>query len=220
MLKFIDLYRRTNSFGYIFKIIYDSNRTGKIGCILYLNGLITFIILAENWFINKWIYSGYRKFLGTRYNTAKYTSSAFILKNIPLFSIISMIELTPYHGSILCRAAGTKCLYIGKKQNKAIIKLQSKWQLKISLKCMAMLGQVSNVKHKFDIFAKAGKARAFGFKSSVRGVAKNPCDHPHGGGNGKKSPPCIQVTPWGKWTKNRPTTNTQIARKKRYFFKN
>jgi large subunit ribosomal protein L2 len=117
-----------------------------------------------------------------------------IIKHIPLFSIISMIELKPFRGSTICRAAGTKCLLIGRKQNLATLKLTSKWQIQIPSDTIAMLGQVSNITHKFQILGKAGKQRALGFRPSVRGVAKNPCDHPHGGGNGKKSHPPIPVT--------------------------
>jgi len=98
--------------------------------------------------------------------------SATELKNIALFSIISMIETKPFKGASLCRAAGTKCLLIGKNEKKAILKLSSGWQVKTSLKSIAMLGQVSHASHKFDVLGKAGMRRAKGFRSIVRGVAK------------------------------------------------
>jgi large subunit ribosomal protein L2 len=84
---------------------------------------------------------------------------------------------------------------------------------------MAMLGAVSNTNHKRLILGKAGKSYFLGFKSKVRGVAKNPCDHPHGGGNGKKSKPVIPVNFKGRPTVNVPTTNKKYQRLNRRNFK-
>lgn len=214
--RFIDFFRRINMWGSILYRQYDTNRTAYIHAILYRNGLIAYIIAADFRNIEEdiFIYSGAKlpiKLLPI--------SSATILKNISLFSIVSMIEIKPFLGSKLCRAAGTKCLFIGKKQDKAILKLSSKWQLHVSLNSMAMLGQVSNSLHKFNIIGKAGKNRALGIRPTVRGVAKNPCDHPHGGGNGKKSHPPIPVTAWGRWAKGTPTTKTQFAILRRRLYK-
>jgi large subunit ribosomal protein L2 len=83
----------------------------------------------------------------------------------------------------------------------------------------AVLGRSSNSTHKYYNFLRAGKRRAFGFRPVVRGVAKNPCDHPHGGGEGKSSPPRAAVSPWGHFTKGTPSKNKVVDRLKRRAFK-
>lgn len=77
--------------------------------------------------------------------------------------------------------------------------------VKLSNKCLAALGSAGNPDHRFVLLGKAGNSRSLGVRPTVRGVAKNPCDHPHGGGEGKKSPPASARTPWGKLTKGTPT---------------
>jgi large subunit ribosomal protein L2 len=213
MYKFIDFFRRLDMWGYVFTMHYDPNRTAYISPILYLNGLASYIISAEEMKKKSLIFSGSK-------SHSIVSGSTNILKNIPLFSLVSMVELKPFLGAKLCRAAGAKCLLIGKKKTKAILKLPSTWQVHVSWNAMAMYGQISNAFHRFDILNKAGKHRALGFRPKVRGVAKNPCDHPHGGGNGKKSHPPVPVTAWGKWTTGTPTTKTQVAIIRRRLFKN
>jgi large subunit ribosomal protein L2 len=212
--RLVDFFRRVNKWGYVFMTCYDANRTAFIRPIIYMNGLMSYIIGADLMKESGFIFSGELHYVQFP------IGSATILKNIPLFSIISMVELKPYLGAKICRAAGAKCLLIGSKNNKCILKLSSKWQCFISSDSMAMFGQVSNVQNRFNVIGKAGKNRALGFRSSVRGLAKNPCDHPHGGGNGKKSHPPVPVSPWGRWTNGTPTTNTQFAVLRRRFFKN
>jgi len=213
---YIDYLRRINLIGNVYKIIYDSNRNSFLGLIIYANGLLSFFILAEGLFINDIIFSG--SILPKGFSITK--GSAVTLHNMPLFSIISHIELLPYQGAKYIRSAGSSAVLIGKKGNLGIIKLTSGWQIFINLNCLVMLGNISNSIYKFIPFCKAGKSRAKGIRPTVRGVAKNPCDHPHGGGNGKKSPPCAQVTPWGKFCKGTPTTNKKYNRLYRRKFKN
>lgn len=110
-----------------------------------------------------------------------------------LFSIVSCIEICPNFGAKLVRSAGSSAVLIGKSQGKGVLKLRSGWILYLSSLCFLVYGKVSKSIYNSGSFMKAGKMRAFGFKSKVRGVAKNPCDHPHGGGNGKKSKPPIPV---------------------------
>jgi len=99
------------------------------------------------------------------------------------------------------------------------IKLRSGWIVKISSAAVASLGYVSNMLHNMNIIGKAGKARGLGKRPVVRGVAMNPCDHPHGGGNGKTSPPVMPVTPWGKNTKWSHTKNKKIDKLNRRLFR-
>lgn len=189
--KFIDYYRRLNCFGYLIKIEYDLNRSAFLGLISYNNGLISYIILSEQVYIGKEIYSGPNNISNHILNNG----SSCILGSMRLFSIINNIESKPYRGFIFMRSAGTNALLINKQKNIVQIKMKSGWVCNLNKKCMGVFGVVSNSKHKFKILAKAGKNRALGFKSVVRGVAKNPCDHPHGGGEGRKSPPAAHRSP-------------------------
>jgi len=202
----IDFFKRINQFGIILKILYDCNRTSYLAHILYENSLNSFIIATENLKLNDIVYSGTikkRSFQVTQSNLGWTVP----LINIGLFTMINNIETIPYEGSQLVRAAGSSALLIGKTEKKAILKLNSLWELRFNLNCMATIGINSNAKHKFNIIGSAGKARNLGFRPKVRGVAKNPCDHPHGGGNGKHSSPVVPVTAFGKYTKWTHTKN-------------
>jgi len=214
LYRYLDFYRRINKQGIILNIIYDSNRTGKIGLILYENGLSSFILLQKGINLYSLLYSGnFNKELNIK------KGDSLLIRNIPLFSIISNIENKPYKGGTLCRAAGVSSLLISKNRNNGIVKLNSGWQLGISLDCISSYGIISN-KWNNKIVGKAGKNRGLGKKSKVRGVAMNPCDHPHGGGNGKRSKPVQPVNAWNtvfKWT---PTKKKSYQLLKKRLYKN
>jgi len=213
--RLIDFYRRINAFGKILKLLYDCNRTAYIALILYKNGLNSFIIATENLKLNEFVFSGNFRFEASQ----KYIGWATSIKNIGLFTIISNIEKFPYKGATISRAAGTSSLLIGKIKNNAILKLNSKWELNINIACIATIGINANSKHKFKAIGSAGKHRNLGFRPKVRGVAKNPCDHPHGGGNGKHSSPPVPVTAYGKPAKWTPTKNKLKERINKRLFK-
>jgi len=97
--------------------------------------------------------------------------------------------------------------------------LQSGWQFKIAINSLASLGIASNISYGFINLQKAGVKRDWGIRPTVRGVIKNPCDHPHGGGEGKGSPPVAQVSPWGWLCKGTPSKNRKIDKRQRKFFK-
>jgi len=117
--RFLDFYRRLNKIGILLKIYYDPNRTGKIGLILYENGLSSFILIQKGLKIYDTIYSG-----NFSDRTIK-KGDSLSLYNMPLFSVISNIENKPFKGSILCRAAGVSALLISKDKNSGIVKLNS-----------------------------------------------------------------------------------------------
>jgi len=214
VFRYIDFFRRLNKNGILLNIYYDPNRTGKIGLVLYENGLSSFLLIQKGVHIFDTIYSG---FLFKNNNIKKGDST--ILGNIPLFSIISNIENKPFRGSTLCRAAGVSGLLISKNDSSGILKLNSGWQMKLSLDCISSYGIVSNKWNNRKI-GKAGKNRGIGRGPKVRGVAKNPCDHPHGGGNGKRSKPTQPVNAWKtvfKWT---PTKNKKYQLLKKKLYKN
>lgn len=192
----IDWYRRIESFGYLYKILIDFNRTAFLGSIIYENGLFSNIILSENIKIGQKIYSG-------SFNEDHINGYTSVLKNIKLFTILNNIELYPRKGFSLSRSAGANSLLTGINNNKKIstLKLKSGFNMFIPSKSLASFGLSSNVSHKFNDLKKAGKSWSLGKRPSVRGVAMNPCDHPHGGGEGKKSPPKAQRSPWGWLTK-------------------
>lgn len=104
-------------------------------------------------------------------------------------------------------------------KDKCIVKLASGWQLRLSEQAMAVLGMNSHIMWSRTIIGKAGKQRSLGVRPTVRGVIKNPCDHPHGGGEGRGSPPAAAVTPWGFFTKGTPTKNRKRDRLHRRLFK-
>lgn len=206
--RFIDFFRRLNLKGKVFNILYDPSRSARIALVVYYNSVCSYLLLQKSVKINTIIYSG------TLLCEDEVIQEGFSmpLLNMPLFSNISNIELKPFMGGSLCRAAGTSCMLVGKIKHKGILKLNSNWELHISLNCMSSYGSIA-YKHLNNLFLeKAGKNRAFGWKPKVRGVAKNPCDHPHGGGNGKKPKPKIPVNAWHtvfKWehTKNKKQDN-------------
>jgi len=189
----------------LYKIIKDTkNRTSFLGAILYENGLFSYIILTEGLVNGNLIYSG--SYLTVKQNLKK--GFALPLYLINLFTIVNNIELNPYKGASLSRAAGAGSLIVGRKSKRIIIKLKSNWLLYLNKNCIATIGNVSNILYKFFNYKKAGNIIKLGKRPSVRGVAMNPCDHPHGGGEGKKSPPSTARSPWGWFTSGgRPSKN-------------
>jgi len=129
------------------------------------------------------------------------------------------IELKAFCGSKLTRSAGTSSIIVAKQQDRVIIKVKSGWKYILSYWNIGTLGQCSNTKYRFEALKKAGVARNLGKRPVVRGVAMNPCDHPHGGGEGRKSPPAAARSPWGWLTKGTPSIKKQSRKRRVTFFK-
>ena len=214
----LDFYRRINQFGYLIRIFYDPNRTCKIGLILFENSVSGLILIQKNIKLKESIYLGSEKISNIKHEIKN--GYSMTLLNLPLFSVLSNVEFKPFKGGELCRAADTSCILVGKTLNKGILKLNSGWELHLPLNCISSYGAMSNKLINNIFIKKAGKSRALGFKPKVRGVAKNPCDHPHGGGNGKRSKPKIPVNAWHTVFKWKHTKNKEIDNKKRRLFKN
>jgi len=203
-------YKRNIPLKYIVLSIEKQLRvTGFFSLIFYENGLFSYILLNENCYIGQ-IYLGFS-------NIFKKNSSTFIY-NIPTSNFLCNVETLPGKGGTIARAAGLNCFLISREKNYGFLKMNSGWLLKVSLYCIAVIGTVSNSKHFFNRIKNAGKNRNLGFKPRVRGVAMNPCDHAHGGGEGRSSPPVAHKTPYGKLTKV-PTIRNKLYRKKKYNFK-
>ena len=142
--------------------------------------------------------------------------SSTFLKYVSIGVAIHHLENKPGSGAKFNRAAGTKCyIFFRDFINKIFtLKLKSGWLLKLSYYCIVVIGLVSNLNNKNLVIKKAGFKRKLGFRPKVRGVAMNPCDHPHGGGEGKKSQLASPKTPWGKATKFVSTRKYKIKLKK------
>lgn len=215
-LRFIDFFRRLNEFGNIMRIYRDTIRSAKICAVLYNNGFSTFILLQKDVKVNDSIYSGsfYNKDIECIKN-----GYSLLIKYMPLFTPLSNIEIRPFKGSTLVRAALTSGIIISKDNNNSILKLNSKWLIKVSVDCMSSMGSISSLYSNDIIIGKAGKNRALGYRPKVRGVAKNPCDHPHGGGNGKKAKPMVPSNAWSTVFKWKHTKNTKKDILKRRLYK-
>jgi large subunit ribosomal protein L2 len=195
----ISFNRSQNVEGYVTKILYDPNRSANIAYIK--NDLQSHLILApEGLNLNQYIKSSSEAELKV--------GNALPLKNIPIGSLIHNISLYPNSKGKLIRSAGTSAQLIQKINNKyAKIRLSSGELKLILLSCYATLGIVSNINHKKIKLGKAGRSRWLNRRPKVRGVAKNPVDHPHGGGEGKTSGGRPSVSPQGKITKVKPKRN-------------
>ena len=160
IFRYIDFIRRVNASGKVINIIYDPSRTARLGLVIYLNSFCSYILLQKNVKIGSVIYSGSSILKGNVIESGY----SLPLKYMPLFSNISNIELKPFIGSTLCRAAGTSCILIGKTldNKKGVLKLNSKWELHVSLNCISSFGASSNKALNNLFIKKAGKNRALG----------------------------------------------------------
>ena len=177
--------------GIVKSIQYDPNRNAKVALIYYKNGDKKYILHPFALNVGDKVISDFR--------TSVSIGNSLPLKNIPLGTEIHNIELTPGKGSQLARAAGTKAQILAKEGQFTIIRLPSGESRLVSENCWATIGQVGNIDRINFNKAKAGRSRWLNRRPSVRGAAKNPVDHPHGGGEGRapigRSHP---LTPWGK----------------------
>lgn len=210
---FIDRFRRLNQYGYIIKLFRVRNFSSLAGFVLYDNGLSSIIVLSSGLYIGSKIYSGVNKEIKAENGWSN------SLSTFGVFSSVHCIETFPFSGFKIARSAGCSATIVQIKKNFIFLKLKSGWQIKVSKDCVGVLGICSRPWYKFEVLGKAGVSRSLGIRPTVRGVVKNPCDHPHGGGEGKGSPPAGQVSPWGRLTKGTPTKNKKADRLRRRFFK-
>lgn len=217
----LDVLRRVQSFGLVCRVFKESLRSSFSAWVLYSNGLFSFISTAQGALLGATIYSGFppARLTPAIHSIIYSPGSALPLDSINLFNQVHNIELFAASGFKLARAAGASAILTNRSARRCYLKLSSGWSISVARGAFAVLGIGSNVAHKYSIILRAGKKRALGFRPVVRGVAKNPCDHPHGGGEGKSSPPRAAVSPWGHLTKGTPTTNTLSHRRRRRKFK-
>jgi len=200
--RLIDFKRNKDAItGRVERLEYDPNRTAHIALVLYADGERRYIIAPMGLSVGALVHSG---------ETAPISVGNCIpLKNMPVGSVVHCIEMLPGKGAQLCRSAGASAQYLGKDGEYAILRLRSGEMRKVLLDCRAVLGVVSNQDHNLRSYGKAGAMRWRGIRPTVRGVAMNPVDHPHGGGEGKTSAGRHPVSPWGTPTKGYKTRSNK-----------
>ena len=171
-------------------IEYDPNRNVRISLVYYADGEKRYILTPEGLNVGDVIVSGT--------DVAIQTGNALPLELIPLGTIVHNIELIPGRGGKMVRSAGNFAQVMAKEGNYVTVKLPSGEMRMIRKECMATIGTLGNSEFKNLKIGKAGRKRYMGIRPTVRGVTMNPCDHPHGGGEGKTGPGGHPKTPWGK----------------------
>jgi len=187
------------------RLEYDPNRTAFIALIKYEDGELSYILAPQRLAVGDTVIADTRADVKA--------GNAMPLANMPIGAIVHNVEMKKGKGGQLARAAGTYVQLVGRDAGYAILKLNSGETRMVPAECMATVGAVSNPDNSNVSFGKAGRMRWRGHKPVVRGVAMNPIDHPHGGGEGRASGGRHPVTPWGKSTKGKRTRSNKASSK-------
>ncbi|NQV47940.1 MAG: 50S ribosomal protein L2 [Rhodospirillaceae bacterium] len=187
--------------GTVERLEYDPNRTAFIALITYEDGEKSYILAPQRLAVGDKVVAGNQADIKP--------GNAMPMKNIPVGTIIHNVEMKPGKGGQIARSAGTYVQLVGKDQGYAQVRLSSGELRMVGGECMATVGAVSNPDQQNIKLGKAGRKRWLGKRPSVRGVAMNPIDHPHGGGEGRTSGGRHPVTPWGKPTKGKRTRSNK-----------
>lgn len=185
------------------RLEYDPNRTAFIALIKYQDGELAYILAPQRLAVGDTVISSDKADIKP--------GNAMHLKSIPVGTIVHNVEMKEGKGGQLARSAGSYVQLVGKDAGYAQLKLRSGELRMVRDTCLATIGAVSNPDHQNVVIGKAGRSRWLGIRPCVRGVAMNPVDHPHGGGEGRTSGGRHPVTPWGKGTKG---TKTRSRKKK------
>lgn len=195
------------------RIEYDPNRTAFIALLKYSDGERRYIIAPKGVSAGDMILSGS--------DSAIKSGNSLPLRNIPVGTQLHCIEMKPGKGAQIARSAGTSAQLVAREGAYATLRLRSGEMRRIHVDCKATIGEVSNSEHSLRSLGKAGAKRWRGVRPTVRGVAMNPVDHPHGGGEGRTSGGRHPVSPWGMPTKgyktrsNKRTDNMIVRRRNR-----
>ncbi|MFT4519304.1 MAG: large subunit ribosomal protein L2 [Halioglobus sp.] len=193
------------------RLEYDPNRTAHIALLLFADGERKYIIAPRGVKAGDELQSGSAAPIKP--------GNCLPLRNVPVGSVVHCIELKPGKGAQIARSAGTSVQLVAREGQYATLRLRSGEMRKVLADCRATLGEVSNSEHSLRKLGKAGAARWRGVRPTVRGVAMNPVDHPHGGGEGRTSGGRHPVSPWGtptkgyKTRKNKRTDNLIVRRR-------
>ena len=213
LYRMIDFKRNKDDIeGLVERIEYDPNRSAHIALILYKDGERRYIIAPKKLAQGDTVISGE--------NAPLKNGNTLPLSQIPVGTVVHCIEMKPGKGAQLARSAGTSVQVLAREGNYATLRLKSGEVRKVLTACRATIGEVSHSEHNLRKLGKAGASRWRGIRPSVRGVAMNPIDHPHGGGEGKTSGGRDPVSPWGMPTKgyktrakNNPTDKFIVRRR-------
>ncbi len=189
----------------VVSIEYDPNRSARIALLSYLDGEKRYILSPKGLQVGDRIEAGPGAEIGP--------GNALPLSAIPLGTQVHNVEFKPGKGGQMVRSAGTFAQLLAKEGEYAALRLPSGEVRKVRLECYATVGQVGNEDHENVTFGKAGRSRWLGIRPTVRGVAMNPIDHPHGGGEGRTSGGRHPVTPWGVPTKGKKTRKNKATDK-------
>ena len=187
------------------RLEYDPNRSAFIALVKYEDGELSYILAPQR------LAAGDQVVAGEKVDVKP--GNAMPLYSIPVGTIIHNVEMKPMKGGQIARSAGTYAQLVGRDGPWAVLRLQSGEQRQVSGSCMATIGAVSNPDHGNTSISKAGRSRWLGRRPQTRGVAMNPFDHPHGGGEGRTSGGRHPVTPWGQPTKGKKTRSNKSTDK-------
>ncbi|MET0103702.1 MAG: 50S ribosomal protein L2 [Sedimenticola sp.] len=183
--------------GTVERLEYDPNRTANIALIKYADGERRYIIAPKGLKAGQQVMSGEAAEIRP--------GNCLPLRNIPVGSVIHCVELKPGKGAQIARSAGAAVQLVAREGEYATLRLRSGEMRKVRYECRAVIGEVGNSEHNLRKLGKAGATRWRGVRPTVRGVAMNPVDHPHGGGEGRTSGGRHPVSPWGVPTKGKKT---------------
>ena len=194
------------------RIEYDPNRSANLALLKYMDGERAYIIAPKRLHVGDPVQAGE--------DVPVKPGNCLPLRNIPVGTLVHCIEMRPGKGAQIARAAGSSAQLIAREGRHATLRLRSGEMRKIFGECRAVVGEVGNAEHNLRKLGKAGATRWRGVRPTVRGVAMNPVDHPHGGGEGRTSGGRHPVTPWGVPTKGYKTrknkrTDEMIVRRRR-----
>jgi large subunit ribosomal protein L2 len=193
------------------RLEYDPNRSAHLALLLYADGERRYIIAPKGVSAGTQLVSGPEAPIKS--------GNTLPLKNIPVGTTVHCVEMLPGKGAQLARAAGASVQLLAREGEYAQVRLRSGEIRKVHINCRATIGEVGNEEHSLESIGKAGRVRWRGIRPTVRGVAQNPVDHPHGGGEGKKSSARDPVSPWGTLSKGYKTrknkrTDAMIIRRR------
>src|SRR5215469_15045888 len=187
------------------RLEYDPNRTAFIALLKYADGELAYILAPQRLKVGDQVVAAEKVDVKP--------GNASPLRSLPIGTIVHNVEMKPMKGGQIARSAGSYVQLVGRDAGYAQIRLGSGELRMVPDSCMATVGAVSNPDHMNESLGKAGRVRHMGRRPHVRGVAMNPVDHPHGGGEGKTSGGRHPVTPWGKPTKGRKTRTNKTTDK-------
>jgi len=183
------------------RLEYDPNRSANLALLCYTDGERRYIIAPKGVAVGTQLMSGSEAPIKP--------GNTLPLRNIPVGTTVHCVEMLPGKGAQIARAAGTSVQLLAREGSYAQIRLRSGEVRKVHIECRATIGEVGNEEHSLESVGKAGRMRWRGVRPTVRGVAMNPVDHPHGGGEGKTAAGRHPVSPWGTLTKGYRTRNNK-----------